>query len=383
MYVTVFAVSLVFVIMFHEFGHYATAKLFGMKVERFFLGFGPTLWSLRRGETEYGVKAIPAGGFVKIIGMNDFEEVDPADRDRTFSSKTPWRRAIVLAAGSATHFVVAACLVFAALALVGLPNDDVPPTSTIGLVVAGSPAAGAGLSPGDRIVAVDGRAVRDFEQVRSALRTRGGEPVALTLARDGVRREVEVVLDERDPDGRPGGFLGVGPKLVVETLPPGDALRGVFAGDYSVPRVTAVTLSGLGQVFSPAALSRWFSSIDDPGPRDPNGPVSLVGAGQLVNSAGSGGDIFAVLLILAQLNIVLGTLNMLPLPPLDGGHLAVMLIEEGVNAVRRLRGRSASWRVDPAVITPVALVVILFFVALSFTALYVDIVKPASDLLRQ
>src|SRR3712207_6579964 len=138
MYVTIFIVTIVLVIMFHEFGHFATAKLFGMKCEKFFLGFGPTLWSVRKGETEYGVKAIPAGGFVKIIGMSAYEEVDPADADRTFYSKPAWQRAIVLAAGSATHFIVAVALLFAALAFIGLPTDEV--TSVIDRIVPNSPA---------------------------------------------------------------------------------------------------------------------------------------------------------------------------------------------------------------------------------------------------
>src|SRR3712207_9567628 len=104
MYVTIFIVTIVLVIMFHEFGHFATAKLFGMKAEKFFLGFGPTLWSVRRGETEYGVKAIPAGGFVKIAGMTRFEDADPADKGRLFYEQAAWKRILVLVAGSATHF---------------------------------------------------------------------------------------------------------------------------------------------------------------------------------------------------------------------------------------------------------------------------------------
>src|SRR5688500_18824315 len=124
MYVLIFVLALAFVILLHEFGHFITAKAFGMKVEKFFLGFGPTLWSFRRGETEYGVKAIPAGGFVKIIGMNQFEEVDPADAGRTFRDKSWWKRVIVLSAGSFTHFVVAWVLLFGGLVMIGLPDAE-------------------------------------------------------------------------------------------------------------------------------------------------------------------------------------------------------------------------------------------------------------------
>ncbi len=340
MFVTIFVLALVFVIMFHEFGHYATAKLFGMKVDRFFLGFGPTLWSFRRGETEYGVKAIPAGGFVRIVGMSPSEVIDPGDRGRTFYEQAAWKKAIVLSAGSATHFVVATALVFAALAFAGLPSAELPATNTVDRVVAGSPAAAAGLAPGDRIVAVDGQATPDFETIRAALDGRGGETLALTVADAAGRREVAVTLATEDPQGRPGGFLGVGPEPVVQRLPLGEAAAGTVSGDFSVVRLTQLTLSGLGQAFTPDALGRWFRSIDDPGPRDPNGPVSLVGVGQTVNVLGNTGDIFAVLIILAQLSGVLGTLTLLPLAPLDGGHLAVVVIEESVNGVRRLAARA-------------------------------------------
>lgn len=384
MYVTLFILGLAFVIMFHEFGHYATAKLFGMKVDKFFLGFGPTLWSFRRGETEYGVKAIPAGGFVRIVGMNRYEEIDPADAGRTFYEQAAWKRAIVLVAGSVTHFLVAVVLLFAALAFVGLPSATIPPTNEIDVVVEDSPAAEAGLQVGDRITAVGGETTGDFPAVRDLLTDRAGETVALDVESAGETRTVEVTLTEREVEGERVGFLGVGPSPIIERMSVGTALGEAVAGDtFSIGRLTTLTLDGLGRVFTPEALSRWFSSIDEPGQRDLEGPVSLVGVGQQVGSLGSSGDFFAVLIIMAQLNIVLGTLNMLPLPPLDGGHLAVLVIEEIVNGIRRLRGRSANWQLDPSVVTPIALAVIVFFVVLSLTALYADIVNPIGDVLQR
>ena len=383
MFVAIFAISLAFAIMFHEFGHYATAKLFGMKVEKFFLGFGPTLWSFRRGETEYGVKAIPAGGFVKIIGMSPAEDIGPADRGRTFYEQSAWKRIIVLSAGSATHFVLAAALIFSALAFIGLPDPDTPAETTLEVVLADSPAGDAGVKPGDRIVAIDGRPMSDFEQVRSYVKPRGGEEVVLTLARAGAERDLTVTLGKQSPDGEPGGFLGVGPTPIIVPVPPGEALARTVTGDFSIFAIAQQNLAGLGSALSPSSLAEWFGEVDEPGPRSADGPVSLVGVGQTVNALGAAGDIFNVLFLLALLNITLGTLNMLPLPPLDGGHLAVLIIEESVDKVRRLRGKPGGWRLDPSVITPVALAVILFFVVLSVTALYVDIVKPASTLLEQ
>ena len=381
MYIALFVVALIAVIMFHEFGHFATAKAFGMKVEKFFLGFGPTLWSTRRGETEYGVKAIPAGGFVKIVGMNAYEDVDPADADRTFHSKPAWQRAIVLVAGSFTHFIVAAVALFAALAFVGLPFLS----NVVGAVAPDTPAARAGLQEGDRIVAVDGRSVEDFDALSEVVAAHGGQTVELGVVRDGSRRTVGVELAARTPDGVDQGFLGVYPEPQERRLGFEQALAGTVSGDFSLPRLTALTIEGLAQVFSPEALGRFFSSVDDAGPRDLESPTSLVGIGQAVHAFGQSGDLFAVIVVLAQLNIVLGVLNMLPLPPLDGGHVAVLAVEEGVNAVRGgRRGRSDGerWSIDPSVITPIALAVILFFVVLSFTALYLDITRPITDALQ-
>ena len=381
MYVTLFVIALVAVIMFHEFGHFATAKAFGMKVEKFFLGFGPTLWSTRRGETEYGVKAIPAGGFVKIVGMSAYEDVDPADAGRTFHAKPAWQRAIVLVAGSFTHFIVAAVALFAALAFVGLPFLS----NVVAAVAPGTPAERAGLQEGDRIVAVEGRTVEDFEAVSDVVAGLGGQTVDLEVIRDGTPQQLTAELAARTPDGVAQGFLGVYPRAQEQRLGVGQALVGTVSGEFSLPRLTALTIDGLTQVFSLEGLGRFFASVDDPGPRDLESPTSLVGVGQAVQAFGQSGDLFAVIVVLAQLNIVLGVLNMLPLPPLDGGHVAVLVVEEGVNAVRGgRRGRSGAerWSIDPSVITPIALAVILFFVVVSFTALYLDITRPITDALQ-
>jgi membrane-associated protease RseP (regulator of RpoE activity) len=136
------------------------------------------------------------------------------------------------------------------------------------------------------------------------------------------------------------------------------------------------------RALSPSGLASWLESVPGDQPRSAEGPISLVGIGQAVSALGSMGNLFGILIILASLNVVLGVLNMLPLPPLDGGHLAVLVTEEGVNRARRLFGRAGTWSLDPARLTPVALAVILFFVVLSFTALYVDLVKPASELFQ-
>jgi membrane-associated protease RseP (regulator of RpoE activity) len=378
MYVTIFIVSLIVVIMIHEFGHFISAKAFGMKAERFFLGFGPTLWSVQKGETEYGVKLIPAGGFVKIAGMSSYEETDPADQGRRFFEKPAWQRLVVLSAGSATHFIVAAALLFSALAFIGLPAGS----NEVAAVSDDSPAAAAGLAEGDVIVAVDGVATSDFEAIREAVLARAGQTVPIVVERDGTTVEVQASIAEQTVEGEQQGFLGVGPRAVTRRVPVGEAVAATVVGDFSVARLTYLTVQGLGQAFSPEGISRWIGGLDADQPRTAEGPMSVVGVGQAISAFGAAGDLFAIVIVLAQLNIVLGLLNMLPLPPLDGGHVATLAVEQAVNGVRRLRGKAPNWRLDPAVVTPIALAVILLFTVLTVTVVYMDIVNPATELLQ-
>lgn len=378
MYVTIFIVSLIVVIMIHEFGHFITAKAFGMRAEKFFLGFGPTLWSVQKGETEYGVKLIPAGGFVKISGMSSYEETEPGAEGRRFFEKPAWQRLIVLVAGSVTHFIVAVVLLFAALVFVGLTVGS----NEVAAVSEDSPAAAGGLEEGDVIVAVDGAATPDFDAVREAVQARGGQTVPIVVERGSATEELEVTIAERTVEGETQGFLGVGPEGVTRRLGVGEALKATVVGDFSVVQLTSLTVQGLAQAFSPEGIAGWIGALDADEPRTAEGPMSVVGVGQAISAFGASGDFFAVIIILAQLNIVLGLLNMLPLPPLDGGHVALLAVEEGVNGARRLRGKAPTWRIDPAVVTPIALAVILLFTALTVTVVYMDIVNPATDLLQ-
>ena len=222
--ITLFVLALMLAIFLHEGGHFVTAKLFGMKVERFFLGFGPTLWSFRRGETEYGIKALPVGGFCKIAGMSPYEsdynflEEDRSSRrqpgpvapplpprtppSRQFRNKPAWQRAIVLAAGSFTHFVVALLLIWVVLVAIGIGTGEA--TTTIQQTVpttqngAPAPARAAGLRPGDRIVEIGGEPVQDSDDVSAAVNARRpGDSVRMVVVRDGERRTLTVTLGTR------------------------------------------------------------------------------------------------------------------------------------------------------------------------------------------
>ena len=386
MFFLVFALAIGVAIMLHEAGHFLTARAFGMKASEFFIGFGPRLWSFRRGETEYGIKAIPAGGYVRIVGMNSADLVDEADRPRAFFNQPAWQRFIVLVAGSVTHFVLAGLLLFATLAFFAVPQlDDGQPvvSNVVGEVLPGDPAAQAGLQPGDVIVAIDGVRTATFDDVVAAVSAAPGATLDVAVERDGRVVEQPITVAAQTPDGRDVGYLGVRPEGYAYTdASVAEAAAGVFVGEYSLPTLTWRSLAGIAQIFTPDSLSRWLSQADADATRTTDGPISLIGAAQVGNELVRLGAVSSVLLLLAQLNIVLGALNMLPLPPLDGGHVAILAVERAVNAVRARRGRSTDWELDPAVVTPVALAVILFLGLFGITALYIDIVNPASELLR-
>ena len=199
----IFLVALLVSVMLHETGHFVAAKRFGMKCTRYFVGFGPTIWSTWIGETEYGIKAVPLGGFVKIEGMTSVDEVEPEDEARSFRRAPGWQRLIVLAAGSFMHFVIAAVLIFGLALGIGIENDNTTQLGTVASCVptseqalengaactsgeAKSPAVLAGLKVGDEVTSFDGTPVSTWTQLQNAiLKVKPGTPVSLTVDRDG------------------------------------------------------------------------------------------------------------------------------------------------------------------------------------------------------
>ena len=171
--VLLFVAAILVVVMVHESGHFLVAKAFNFKAPQFFIGFGPTLWSFKRGETEYGIKAIPAGGFVKILGMNPYEDIPVEDEARSYPNKPRWQRALVLVAGSATHWLVAFVILVVTAMTIGLPSDR--PTKEIADVEAGAPAADAGFKAGDVIEEINGRPVASWEEIRECIREQGAQ----------------------------------------------------------------------------------------------------------------------------------------------------------------------------------------------------------------
>ncbi len=545
--IVIFVVGLGAAIAIHEWGHLITAKWYGMRADRYFVGFGPTLWSTQRGETEYGVKWLLFGGFVRIQGMSPTDERLPpvadaalapdlvsadreraadergtavgqvpgvpevswqrlddemrsrgvpdddrrwllertraevghdatareaaatfnalaerrlrdtgrlgdvrhrvlrGDEDRFFHDRPARERTVVLSAGSVSHFLQAIVLLFVAFWAFGMQ-----PSPEVEEVLPDHPAEAAGLRAGDRIVGVDGVEVDRYEEARTVLASRPGEPVTLTVDRSGERVEVELVtavvlgdlapgselaatgLEPRDRivavDGQPiataddvaaalpedgdatvavervavtdDGALAIEshevtvPVAVAEELRgeliglagfipgregvgPVGALRETFVGEGSFPAMVVGTFAAFGEIFGPEGIGAIPEQLAG-GERDPSGAslASPLGLAQIAGEGTTAAGLFFVLGLLAALNVFIGIFNLLPLPPLDGGHLAVLAVEKGVNTVRSARGLQPDYRVDPRAVTAIAVPVIFLLGALFLAVLALDIVNP-------
>jgi membrane-associated protease RseP (regulator of RpoE activity) len=388
----IFIVALLVSVMLHETGHFVLAKRFGMKVTRYFVGFGPTIWSTWRGETEYGIKALPLGGFVKIVGMHSLDDPDdPEDEPRAFRSHPAWQRILVLCAGSAMHFILALVLVFGLALTVGIANDNVTQVGTISPCVPASvtaynngsctgshvtsPAELAGLRVGDVVTAFDGRPVSTFTQLTDLIRPLPpGTPVTITVRRDG--KLVNLHTNLANVKGRSGSYLGVGPAVVFQVASPLRAIEysGTTFGQVLVGSAQAVAAL-------PAALPKLFAKNRS---STAGGQVSsVVGAAEatgaeVASSAGWQYKVSFVLLLIASLNIFVGAFNMLPLLPLDGGHVAVIVYERIRAWLARLRGRPDPGLANMAKLLPVSFSLFVVLIFFSLVLILADIVNPVN-----
>ncbi len=446
-------VAIIFMIFMHELGHYMTAKATGMKVTEFFIGFGPRLWSFRRGETEYGVKAIPAGAYVRIIGMNNLDDVPSGDEDRAYRVKSFPRRLLVVSAGSGMHFIMAIVLLFVLLISYGVGRDD--GAWTIRSVSDASAAAALDLEVGDEIVSVDGIEIDDFGQFGDVIVERGGDTVDVVWARDGVTHTDQVLLGERlTPAGAEGIFgliardrvlevegtsifswddfvaatqdrIGEPLSVIVDPAlePTPRVLDGVIVNELATEEVATTGFFGVSQqpsreslglfsgatrsvdafgsltkqatlglvrFFTPGTLSNFLTDTIDGGTdaastqsavaqdrevasrsldgRNPDEDriLSIYGAAR----AGASVDFEGLLFFLAALNIFVGVFNLVPLPPLDGGHVAVAIYER----VRSIGGRRHE--VDYAKLLPLTYTVFAVLMTIGMIALFRDIIDP-------
>jgi len=388
----IFLVALLFSVMLHETGHFVTAKKFGMKVTRYFVGFGPTLWSTRRGETEYGIKALPLGGFVKIIGMHSLDDVDdPADEPRSFRRQPAWQRIVVLCAGSFMHFVLAFLLIFGLALGIGIENDTTTQLGTVSKCVAAnttqlnngtctasdqaSPAKLAGLRIGDQVTAFNGTPVSNWNQLGSAIRKApAGSQAAITVKRGSQTLTLHATL--ATVSGRSGAYLGIAPTVVFQTANPVRAVQYAGSAFGQVIVGSAKAVAAL-----PGALPKLFSK--DRGSTAAGQVSSVVGAAEATGAAVAANvgwqyKVSFVLLLIASLNIFVGAFNMLPLLPLDGGHVAAIGWERIRAWYARLRKRPDPGLVDMAKLLPVSFSIFLVVMFFGVALVLADIVNPVN-----
>ncbi len=390
--VLAFIVALLFSVMVHEAGHYLTAKKFQMRVTEFFLGFGKRLWSFQRGETEFGIKAIPAGGYCRISGMSVNEELPETEKHRAFYLASVPKRLIVLGAGSFLHFVLGFLILVLLLAGVGVTTV----TNTIGEVVPcvlntssgvtdtkcsatsnPSPAKIAGLKVNDQITAINGTEYENWLDYTTKIRASAHKEINLTVLRNGEEFSIPITPAARTLDGKEIGYLGVINKL-------GTRKEGSFKAIANSARLTKDLLNNsVTSLISlptkiPALVRQTFGSEK----RDAQGLVGVVGVARV--SAQTASDpklksrekVASFLIIIASLNIFVGVFNLLPLLPLDGGHMAVAIVD-GVRRINaRRRKKTAPAPIDVERLLPLTLAVFAVLAVLSLLLLAADIFNP-------
>jgi len=403
LFTVAFAMAILISVSLHEAGHLLTAKRFGMKVTQYFVGRGPTVFSWRRGETEYGLKWIPLGGFCRIVGMTQDDDVAPADQHRAMWRFPLWKRTVVMSAGVFTQFLLAVVGLWFGAAFVGVPNLDYPQTEaqfaaqpaaiTLGECVTPdamracaatdpvSPAKAAGLRDGDVLTAVNGVPIANYADMLRVIRQTDPGPAAVAYTRDGEPGTAQVDLRAvqrpplEDPTGAAGTVSALGVGLQV-TAP-----REVTFGPVGAFGAT-VEYSGwmVGQTYEafkriPSKVpALWRSITGDE--RDPDTPISVVGVSLIGGEAASLGLWSTVLMIFVGLNVFMAFFNLIPLLPLDGGHLAIAWFERARSWVAARLGRSDPGRVDYYKLMPLTYAVILIGGAFTLLTVTADLINP-------
>lgn len=423
--IVVFAVGLLISIAWHELGHLSTAKLFGIRVPQYMVGFGPTILSRKKGDTEYGIKAIPLGGYIRMIGMFPpgrdgrisarssspwrsmiedarsaaFEELQPGDERRLFYTRKPWKRVIVMFAGPFMNLILAVVLFLAVLMGFGISSQTTTVSSVSDCVISQSAATGgkdtcartdppspakkAGLRAGDRITAFEGRPIKDWDTLQEDIRDTTG-PAEITVRRDGRPMVLHADLIRNQvarTDGHGGyldgkyvtaGFLGFTPAVGIVHQGFGDAVN----------RMDGMVDTTVGSLVDlPGRIPALWRSAFDGAPRQPDSPMGVVGAARV------GGDVFSLdippeqrvatmLMLVAGFNLSLFLFNMLPLLPLDGGHIAGALWEAFKRNLARVFRRPDPGPFDVAKMMPLAYVVAGIFLSFTVLVLIADVVNP-------
>ena len=370
-----FVVALLFSVMVHEFGHYITARKYGMWVSEFFVGFGKRIWSVQRGETEFGVKAIPAGGYCKIEGMSPSDELPEGQADRAFYKASSAKKLVVLGAGSFLHFVLGFVLLFSLFA--GIGTNQVLPV--INEVVPNSAAQAAGILPGDEVLSINGKQVTEWYKDVEVVRESKGSELTLVLSRNGEEIVVTAAARLTDIDGTKRYVLGIVNDVGLKR-------SGLFVSLKNSATVTqgflTESVKSLGKL--PEKIPALWGATVRGEERDANGLVGVVGVARVSGEA-VGSDkltpmerLATFVLIVASLNIFVGVFNLLPILPLDGGHMAVAIADSIRAFFARLRGRPRPAPIDVTVLTPITMVVFVVLATLTLLLLVADVINPVT-----
>lgn len=384
--VLAFVFALLFSIMVHEYGHYITAKRYGMRVTEFFLGFGKRIWSTQRGETEFGIKAIPAGGYCKISGMSVRDEM-PADiAHRAFYKARTREKLVVLGSGSVLHFILGFLFLFILFTGVGVVKSlpiiqevlpCVPAKTECTSSDPISPAKQAGLLPGDEVVGINGVRNLEWSEISPVLRESAGKQISLVILRDGSEINIDLVAATRTVDGEDRGFIGIVNKYGLVKENPISAIGSSAEATAQLFVGSIKALIGLPQQI-PTLIRQTFLGEE----RGTDGLVGIVGVARATGETASssnltmGEKIATFLLIIASLNIFVGIFNLIPILPLDGGHIAIALFEGVRRHIYRIRGRTEPGKVDIEKLTPITVIVLVALIFLTALLLIADIFNP-------
>lgn len=392
--VLAFAVGIAITIALHELGHMLSARVFGMRVRRYFVGFGPKLASVRKGHTEYGVAAVPFGGFCEIAGMTANDYVTDEEAPYAMVNKPWWQRVAVLSGGVAVNILLGLSIIYSVAVASGIPNPYADHTATVGEVTCtsdqnpetgelepcvGTGAGGeAGIRVGDRILAVDGQAIEDFPQLAEEVAEKPGETVDFRVERGGEISEVPVTIDEvtrYTTGGEPFaagsvGLVGQPIEDAVRQFGPVEAVGATFA---LTGQMLEATVEGVLSL--PSKIPGLINAVLG-GQREEDSPMSVLGASMIGGELAERSLWDMFFMMLASLNFFLALFNLVPLPPLDGGHIAVVLFERIRDFFRRLNGRGPGGPVNYEKLMPITYVAAAALISLGGLVLIADVVNP-------
>ena len=359
-------------IFLHELGHFLTARLTNTKATEFFVGFGPRLWSFRRGETEFGIKAIPLGGYVKILGMTNLDQgIDPSDETRTYRQASYPKRVLMAGAGTAMHLILAFVLFMVMFAGTGRLEQPSESAAAVIDISPGSPAEAAGLQSGDRVVSMNGKAIATFGQLRSVVQASADLPIAVKVER--AERIVSTTVTPLSSGEQLIIGVSLKPVVIRESIP-----SAIGKSATSIGKLLPETFVSLQRFFSPSNLISYSKNVYSPPTTEEgkqsaenNRMLSPVGAANLLSDAAKF-DFRLFLLIFASINVFVGMFNMLPILPLDGGHILIATYER----IRSRPKRGIRYRADFASWLPVTYAVMAVMLLLSISSLYLDIRSP-------